>query len=373
MESVNFLLYSIIFIASVFGIYVSIRLLRLWSSHCFYIVWLASYSITLLLFFFVKNGTFNTYSFLYRVFSPLFAIGPGLLYLFILSINEVKKPKRVLILHMLPVIILLPITIVLIGFYTPNQSTAADGFQLQTLFSHYMPQESSYQIEKILFFVRTLLGIIYIRLISKVLPKNANNVITDRLWQLFEPTRKQVLFVVTIFVVYQIIGCFPNVSLTTNYGVNAIFLLASGTLLWHLLLILQDLENPNSSFRKNPKDVAAQLTMSKESQFILHQIYTQKLYLDRVLTVEKAAQTLDITEEKFTTEFSNNIPFSFSSYINYLRLAYFDKEANNKFSKEANIANAGFNNRMSYYLWERRKDNLALQIDPVLKHLLQKT
>ena len=85
-----------------------------------------------------------------------------------------------------------------------------------------------------------------------------------------------------------------------------------------------------------------------------------------MLGIGKIATVFGSTEEKFSLFFNNTIPFSFTSYINYLRIIHYENSSNNKFSKEANIINAGFNTRASYYQWEKRKSKLAGQINPIL-------
>jgi transcriptional regulatory protein LevR len=90
-----------------------------------------------------------------------------------------------------------------------------------------------------------------------------------------------------------------------------------------------------------------------------------------MLSVEKVANIVKSSEHKFSKDFNDDIPFSLSSYINYLRLLHFEKNEQPHFTKEANIFNAGFNTRASYYQWEKRKRKLSLQIDPILDYFQQ--
>ena len=369
MKGLDFLLYSIILISGVFGIFLFSRLLLLWRTHGFYLAWLLSDSIMMLMFFFVRNGTFDEHPFTYRAFSPLFAIGPGFLFLFFISIHNIQKSKLSLLLHWLPVIILIPYTFLTVYIFNDDSLLRTSEFQSQILFPHYDYTNAPYRIEEVLYIIRTVLAIIYVGIIEREFPKKDSHVITAQLRRLFEPVRKHSIIVFAISIIYLITRLSPNLKLSPYYSINLIFILGGFMFMWHIILVLKDIENPNSIFRIQPVDAPVQLKINEESQFILKQIYLQNLYLDPLLSVEKVAREFGMSEEKFSLQFNNNIPFSFSSYINYLRMLHFDKYSIKKYSKEANIKNAGFNNRVSYYHWEKRKNKLGLQIDPILSVL----
>jgi AraC-like DNA-binding protein len=155
------------------------------------------------------------------------------------------------------------------------------------------------------------------------------------------------------------------------YFINGTTLLSASFLFWHILLVMKDLENPESIFRGAYKTPIPIIHVPEKTLFILKQIHEQKMYQNPLLSVATVASKFSMTEEKFAAEFNNNIPFSFSSYINYLRLINFEKNSNSNYSKEANILNAGFNTRASYYQWEKRQNKLAQQIDPILQNFEQ--
>jgi YesN/AraC family two-component response regulator len=135
---------------------------------------------------------------------------------------------------------------------------------------------------------------------------------------------------------------------------------------WHLSLLLKDLENSNSIFRLPSAKSNANPNIPKESLLILQYIYLERVYKDNNLSIEKVAKKMEIPIFNLGQIFGTSIPFSFSSYINHLRLLEYEKGFNSKLDKTSNALNAGFNSLSAYYYWESRKEVISRQINPIL-------
>jgi AraC-like DNA-binding protein len=202
--------------------------------------------------------------------------------------------------------------------------------------------------------------------------KNKPNTHLKKSWDvIFRPFRMSVYFIGIILFAQLIADYIFPLEMSDYFFINPVMSFSAIMFFWHLSLLLKDLENPESIFRSENKSPTPNQNIPSQTLFILKQIYEQKMYENPLLSVGSVASTFDMSEEKFSTEFNDNTPFSFSSYINYLRLINYEKNSNSNFSKEANILNAGFNNRVSYYHWEKRRNKLAQQIDPILKNIEQ--
>lgn len=233
--------------------------------------------------------------------------------------------------------------------------------------SNYKCIATPFSIEFVFYLFRSLLGLYYITRTSKLL-LNANNTRILNSWnKLFKPIRINLYLVAIIFMANQILLRLFDYQINRYYFINGVTSLSAFLLFWHILLVLKDLENPASIFHDQIKTAIPTIHAPEKLLFILKQINAQNMYQDPLVSVGSIAAKFGMTEEKFAKEFRNNIPFSFSSYINYLRLLNFEKNSNSKYSKESNIFNAGFNTRASFYQWEKRRAKLAQQIDPVLE------
>ena len=367
---IDLFIHTILLCACIFGIYAVTRLIALHKTHAFYLIWLTSHSLMFLMYFALKTGTFDAYPFLYRSLSPLYFFAPASLYLFFSTLIHNHKSRWEYLLHLSPAIIILTITIIENTLYHNQVIDTLKSFQAQIQNPTHKSAENPFKLEKVLFAVRSIVGLIYIRLIHGALKKKTqtHGAIHDSWLRVFQPIRINI-YVVMGFLVPTIllkeIFQFGNGKFVI---INAVVVFAAFMFFKHVQLLLRDLEKPNSIFKSRvvSHTTTQSLDIPEKSLFILHQIYQDKLYLDPMLGITKIATVFGSTEEKFSLFFNNTVPFSFTSYINYLRILHFEQHSNDKFSKEANIINAGFNSRASYYQWEKRKSKLAGQINPVL-------
>lgn len=354
--------------AGIFGMYATTRLSVLRKTHVFYMIWLISHSVMFLMYFFLKIGTFDNHPFIYRAFSPIYFFAPGSLYLFFINLSGNPKSTLKYLLHLSPVIIMTIFVFIKVYFFSDSLFTNINAFQQQIRFPSHTVFVDTFQIEQMLFSLRSAFALIYVILIDKELKKLQNHKIYESWESIFKPIRINVYLVMAILLPHQILRLIFHVDMGNFIFLNLITILAAFMFWRHLQLLLKDFENPHSIFRQQSKqpDTNPSLDIPKKSLFILHQIYKDQLYLDPMLSIGKAATVFDSTEEKFSLFFNNTIPFSFTSYINYLRIIHYENSSNDKFSKEANIINAGFNTRASYYQWEKRKPKLAVQINPII-------
>jgi hypothetical protein len=322
-----------------------------------------------LMYFALKTRTFDEYPFLYRSLSPLYFFAPASLYLFFNTLIHNHKSRWEYLLHLLPAIVIFAVTLTEIYYYHTNVIDTLKSFQAQIQNPNHDIAESPFKLEKVLFALRSIIALIYIRQIHKALKKKPYGAIHDSWQQVFQPIRINIYIVVAFLVPTILINEIFQLGNGKFMIINAVVVFAAFMFFKHVHLLLQDLEKPNSIFKSQvvSHTTTKSLDIPEKSLFILHQIYKDQLYLDPVLSIGKIATIFGSTEEKFSLFFNNTVPFSFTSYINYLRITHFEQHSNDKFSKEANIINAGFNSRASYYQWEKRKSKLAGQINPVLE------
>lgn len=365
---IDLIIHAVLLCAGFFGIYATTRLLVLRKTHVFYMIWLISHSVMFLMYFFLKIGTFDSHPFIYRAFSPIYFFAPGSLYLFFISLFGNPKDKIKYLLHLSPIFIVTIFTFIQVYFFRDNLYNNIHDFQLQIRSSNQTYVKRPFQTETMLFAVRSVLVLIYVILIDKELKKPQNHKIYESWRSIFKPIRINVYLVMGILIPHQILRLIFHIDIGNFIFLNTITIVAAFMFFWHLSLLLKDFEKPNSVFRQRSgePDTNPSWDIPEKSLFILHQIYKDQLYLDPMLGIGKIATVFGSTEEKFSLFFNNTIPFSFTSYINYLRIIHYENSSNDKFSKEANIINAGFNTRASYYQWEKRKPKLAGQINPIL-------
>ena len=365
---INLFIHTILLCAGIFGIYAVTRLISLHKTHVFYLIWLTSHSLMFLMYFALKTGTFDAYPILYRSMSPLYFFAPASLYLFFSTLIHNHKTRWEYFLHLLPAIIILTITILENSLYNNHVIGTLKSFQAQIQNPNHESVQNPFKLEKVLFAFRSIIGLIYIRLIHGALNTKTHRAIHDSWQRVFQPIRINIYIVVIFLVPTILIKEIFQIGNGKFVIINAVVVFAAFMFFWHLSLLLKDFEKPNSVFRQRSgePDTNPSWDIPEKSLFILHQIYKDQLYLDPMLGIGKIATVFGSTEEKFSLFFNNTIPFSFTSYINYLRIIHYENSSNNKFSKEANIINAGFNTRASYYQWEKRKSKLAGQINPIL-------
>ena len=370
---IDLFIHTILLCAGIFGIYAVTRLITLHKTHAFYLIWLTSHSLMFLMYFALKTGTFDAYPILYRSMSPLYFFAPASLYLFFSTLIHNHKTRWEYFLHLLPAIIILTITIFETTLYHNHVIGTLKSFQAQIQNPTHESVQNPFKLEKVLFALRSIIGLIYIRLIHGALKKKTqtHGAIHDSWQRVFQPIRINIYIVVIFLVPTILIKEIFQIGNGKFVIINAVVVFAAFMFFKHIHLLLRDLEKPNSIFKSQAQEVHNRTTQTldipEKSLFILHQIYKDQLYLDPMLGIGKIATVFGSTEEKFSLFFNNTVPFSFTSYINYLRILHFEQHSNDKFSKEANIINAGFNSRASYYQWEKRKSKLAGQINPVLE------
>lgn len=185
-----------------------------------------------------------------------------------------------------------------------------------------------------------------------------------------------------VLIPIQFMGWILNHVFNPEYLHNAVILMSSVMFLLHLWMLIRNFDQPHSIFsikQKSPSHLPgfsgnhpSQLPgISEKSLFLLQQIYQLGLYREPLFSVEKAAEIIQSSEYKGSKDNNDDIPFSLLWYINYLRLLHYDQNSQSRFTKEANIFNAGFNTRASYYQWEKRKQKLSVLIDPILDYFDQ--
>lgn len=367
MKLISFLQSIILICSSFFGLYLMIRMMRYQKIVGCYIFWILSSSMMFLTFLCLKVEILNFEPILYRAVAPLFFLAPPSLYCFFLYLSGRPITRSKIITHLIPFFISLMYSAFIILFQKEETIRQIMMIQKEITNPDYKAIVPPFRIETIFYLFRSLLGLFYVRLTAKLLSTSNNTRIVNGWNKLFMPIRINLYLVAIVFLGNQILVRLFDLQVNRYYIINGTTLIAAFALFWHVLMVLRDLENPESIFKPLLQPVIPTLKAPEKILFILKQISEQKLYQDRLVSAGIIANKFDIDEDKFTAEFNNNIPFSFSSYINYLRMINFEKNSNSKYSKEANIKHAGFNSRATFYQWEKRMAKLAPQIDPFLE------
>jgi len=308
---------------------------------------------------------------LLEVFTTIFYLSSGFLYISITIISDNKKSMKHYLLALSPLILIGFIKIVILGIYYDNIDDRVNLYNISINTSSKVFNKDAFQTEKILFLCRHIVTAIYLQVIGKMLRGQAN-VDFKKSWEvIFKPFRLSVYFIGLILLAQLIADKIFRLEMSDYFFINTVMSFSALMYFWHLTLLLKDLENSESVFRGGRKLLIPTTQLPEKTVFILKQIYEQKMYENPLLSVGSIANKFNMSEEKFAAEFNNNTPFSFLSYINYLRLINFEKNSNSNYSKETNILNAGFNTRASYYQWEKRRNKLAQLIDPILSNIEQ--
>jgi hypothetical protein len=363
----NLLINILLTMASIFGLYTLSRLYSIRQTHLFYILWLLIQSCMFFCYFLMKNEIQLFNPIFYEIFTPIFYLAPGFLYLFFTVISDSQKPTTQYILALLPIIIIAIIKIVLLWLYYDKISDRVHLYQIHINTSSAAIAKIPFQMEKILFLFRNIVTIIYLQIIDKALKKNPDAHL-HRSWDvIFKPFRLSVYFIVALLLAQIITHNIFQWDMGDYIFINSIISFAAVMYFWHLSLLLKDLENSNSIFRlpigipiKNPN-------IPQKSMSILQYIYLERIYKDPNLSIEKVAEKMGNPDVNLGQIFGTTIPFSFSSYINHLRLLEYEKGFNTRFDKTSNALNAGFNSLSAFYYWESRKEVTSKQINPVLE------
>ena len=366
----NFICNSVCICSGIFGIYASIRLNSINKTHKYYIFWLFATALMFLEYCFVRMSIFDTIPILYRIISPMFFLSPLSIYLYFGFLLKKSPPKR-LIIHLIPFFISLTLTLKTVIFHPNTILVDVKAIQLQWLKLNHGYVGTPFEIEQLMFAFRSAIFLFYFILITRELSKSHQLELTATLKRIFLPIKINAYMVCLVLIPSQIMARIFNIGFNHFYLINGVILASCVMFLWHILMLLRNFEEANSIFKIKPEAISDLPDISEKSLFQLKQIYDSALYLDPMLSVEKVANIVKSSEHKFSKDFNDDIPFSLSSYINYLRLLHFEKNEQPHFTKEANIFNAGFNTRASYYQWEKRKRKLSLQIDPILDYFQQ--
>lgn len=357
--------------ASIFGFYTSYRLYSIRRKHLFYITWLILESCFFFCYFLLKNEMQFLSPILLEIFTTIFYLSSGFFYISITVISNNKKSIQHYLLALSPLIIIGFIKIVILGIYHDHTYNRIHLYNISINTSSFISFKDPFLMEKILFLFRHIVTAMYLQMIDRML-KNKPNVQINKSWEvIFRPFRMSVYFIGIIIFAQLTADNIFKWKMSDYFFINAVMSFSAIMYFWHLSLLLKDLENPESIFRGGHKPIIPLTQLPEKTLFILKQICEQKMYENPLLSVASIANKFNMSEEKFAAEFNNNSPFSFSSYINYLRLINFEKNSKSNYSKETNILNAGFNSRVSYYQWEKRRNKLAQQIDPILRNIEQ--
>ncbi len=352
--------------ASVFGFYSSYRLYSIWRTHLFYILWLVLESGFFFCYFLLKNEFQFLNPIILEIFTIIFYLSSGFFYISITLITANRKSIRHYLLALSPLILIGIIKVVIIALYSDQIFYRVHLYNLNVNSSSESITENPFQIEKVLFLCRHIVTAIYLRLIVTMLKRQSNRHFNESWEVIFKPFRISVYFIGFILLAQLIAHTIFNWEMSDYFFINTIMSFSAIMFFWHFSLLLKDLENPNSIFRLPKAASIANPNIPQESLSILQYIYLEQIYKDNNLSIEKVANKMGIPVFNLTQLFGTTIPFSFSSYINYLRLMAYDKESNSKLDKITNLRNVGFNSTAAFYYWESRKEVISIQINPIM-------
>ena len=353
--------------ASIFGLYTFSRLYVIRQTHLFYIIWLLIQSCMFFCYFLMKNEIHLFNPIVYEIFTPIFYLAPGFLYLFFTVISDSQKSIKQYSLALLPIITISIIKIVLLCLYYDKIFDRIHLYQIHINSSSSGIAKIPFQMEKILFLCRNIMTIIYLQIIDKALKQNPDSHLY-RSWDvIFKPFRLSVYFIVALLFVQIITHNIFQWDMSDYIFINSIISFAAVMYFWHLSLILKDLENSNSIFKLSSAKPNTDPNIPQKSLLILRYIYLEQIYKDPTLNIEKVAKKMGSPNVNLGQIFSTTIPFSFSSYINHLRLLEYEKGFNSKLDKSSNVLNAGFNSLSAFYYWESRKEVNSKTITPILE------
>jgi len=302
-----------------------------------------------------------------EIFVSLFYLASGFLYISITVISDNKKSIKYYLLAMSPLIIIGIIKVVIIGLYHDQINERVHIYNIGVNNSSTMFAKNPFLLEKFFFLCRHIVTAIYLLMIGKMLKKQSNAHFNKSWDVIFRPFRVSVYFIGLLFLAQLSADKIFHWEMKDYFFLNSVISFAAIMHFWHLSLLLKDLENSNSIFRLPAAKSVANPNIPQKSLSILQYIYSERIYIDNNLSIEKVAKEMGIPETNLIELFGTTIPFTFSGYINYLRLLEYEKEFNSKFDKTSNLRNVGFNSIAAFYYWESRKEVVSKQIDPILE------
>jgi len=363
----NLFINTLLTMACSFGFYAISRLFVVRKSYSFYIIWILIQSCMFFCYFLIKNQVHFLNSIVYEIFTPIFYLSPVFLYLFFMVISDSKKLSKQYSLALLPIITISIIKVVLLCLYYDKILDRIHLYQIHINSSSSDIAKIPFQMEKILFLCRNIMTIIYLQIIDKALKQNPDAHLY-RSWDvIFKPFRLSIYFISAVLLAQIITHNIFQWVMSDYIFINSIISFAAVMYFWHLSLLLKDLENSNSIFKLRSAKPNIDPNIPQKSLLILRYIYLEQIYKDPTLTKEKVSIKLGSPNFDLGYIFGTTLPFSFSSYINHLRLLEYEKGFNSKFDKSSNVLNAGFNSLSSFYYWESRKDVNSKTINPILE------
>lgn len=378
VSSTHLLQHSSTVTSGLFGIYLSIRVFCIRSKNIFYGLWLLSVSLIFLGVYFMEISELETLYFWFPAFLTLFSLSSALFYLAIkkegqtqtLSINTISR-------HVLfPALILITSC-----FVSTLCFTAQVNVQLLNIISNPIYLSGEIFDISVPFLVRSFLLLVFLGyvfyqfLFERWFQSNPKRLRKSPLSLSLKTIRLFYVAIFLILIVAQGYDYFAGDTYQTAEFNRTLVALASLPFLVHVFSMLQNFSLQIPAEKVDIKEVQPVQTKAIPKidapeiiLFALQSIYKEKLYLDPLLSVGKMAQKCNLKEEQFSKLYNDHLAFSFTSYINYLRLLYFDNHSNPKYSQQANIESAGFNSRASYYQWKKRIPVIEKQIGPILEH-----
>jgi len=365
----NLFINILLTIASIFGLYTVSRLYAIRQTHIFYILWLLSTSLSFFGYLLMKNKIHEINPLFHETIILLFHISPGFLYLFFIKISNSSKTWKHHLLLLLPVFIIIALKAISLWLNYDSIYGRVNLFQFHINTNSAPPSKIAFKIEKLITLTRTALMIFYLSYIHKELKSNSN-VHLFRSWTvIFKPIK--IFLFGTVFIIFShwIIQVIFQCDTGEFFFIHIMFSFAAIMNVWHSSLIIKDLEKSNSIFKAPSSQTNTDTQIPQISLAILEFIYQERIYIDSTLSIENVAEKMGSKSDNIRTIFATTIPFSYSTYINYLRLLEYEKGFNSKFDKTSNALNAGFNSLSAFYYWESKRNAIAKQINPIIEHI----
>jgi hypothetical protein len=272
------------------------------------------------------------------------------------------------LIHFIPFLVSIATTVRVVLYQQPQFSRQIIHFQNQINDFNYAIQTIPFYSEAIMHVIRIGLTVLYFGLITVRIRKYGDPTLSDIWNRLFLPVRINVFLVVSTFVVPIILKMGFKWAYSEYFMIVPTMIISTFLFFWHVLMSIRNIsttaitvDHSNTTTIATPQ-IATQVdilaNVPEKLLSAITSIYIDKLYLNPMFGISDVAEKHMFDNQKFSLEFNKHLPFTFTSYVNYLRLKYHITHSNDKFSVEANILTAGFNSRASYYQWVKRKDNL---------------
>jgi hypothetical protein len=355
--------------------YLAIRLIREKRGTKFYVAWILSTSLVYLWFLVVKIHLFDDFPALYRIFQPVFFLGPPCLFLHFVTKLKMRIKPIDYVIHLIPVVVSVFITAKVVIYQLPLFNSQIKHFQLQIDNYQYVNDGMIFHTEAIMHALRLLFTMVYFTIIHRLINQSTNERLKDYWIRIFLPIRINVILMFIVFVLPVLLKIVFQLQYPQYYLIIPSMMIATFLFFWHVLMSIKNLENSiELPVEETRKDLPQQVLLANipvELMNAINQIYNEKMYLNPIFGIQDIAPNHGYNDQKFSHEFNKYLPFTFTSFVNYLRLKYYKDNHNDKFSVEANISNAGFNSRASYYQWLKREEKLDTILQPYLSLLDQ--